>query len=110
MQWFRNTFVPRLRQREWWKHLFIDIFVAVLFVAFITIPAYLLHPGARIALATMLLVYLIIVIFLSQKSTRVAILAAVLACIAFDFFLLDPLFSFWLKDVKDAIDLCVFLI
>ncbi len=109
MQWFRYVFVPQLRQREWWKRLLLDTLVAILFVTIITIPAYLLHLQARIALATVLLVYLIIVIFLAQRSIRVAILAAVLACLTFDFFLLDPVFSLWLNDVRNAIDLCVFL-
>jgi two-component system sensor histidine kinase KdpD len=114
MQWFRNDLVPQLRQGEWWKHLLLDILVAILFVAIIiaiiAIPPYLFHPGVRIALATVLLVYLIIVIFLAQKSTRVAILATVLACLAFDFFLLDPVFSLWLAHAQDALDLSVFLV
>jgi len=110
MHWFRYALVPRLRQREWWKLLMIDTFVAILFVAIVTAPAYLLHLRARVAIATVLLLYLIIVLFLAQKGTRIAILAAVLACLAFDFFLLDPIYSLWLKDVQDAIDLCMFLV
>ncbi len=111
MGWFRYAIVPRLLPREWWKHLLIDIFVAMLFVAVVTIPAYLLHPHQRIATATLLLICLIILLFLAQKGgPRVAILAAVLVCIAIDFFLLDPVFSLWLKDLQDAIDLCVFLV
>lgn len=110
MQWMRNYLVPRVRQGEWWKRLFIDILVAMLCVAIITIPAYLLHIQARIALATVLLFYLIIIIFLAQNSTRVAMLAAVLASLAFDFFLLKPLFTFWLSDVWDVINLCAFLL
>jgi two-component system, OmpR family, sensor histidine kinase KdpD len=82
----------------------------MLFVVIITIPAYFLHPTASIAFATVLLVYLVIVIILAQKSTRVAILAAVLACLAFDFFLLDPVFSLWLTHIQDAVNLCVFLV
>ena len=111
MGWFRYAIVPRLLPREWWKHLLIDIFVAMLFVAVVTIPAYLLHPHQRIATATLLLICLIILLFLAQKGgPRVAILAAVLVCVAIDFFLLDPVFSLWLKYLQDAIDLCVFLV
>ena len=110
MQWFRYYLVPRLQQGEWWKHLFIDILVATLFVAIIIIPAYLLHIQVRIILATVLLIYLIIVLFLAQRSTRVAILAAVLAFLASDFFLLDPTFTFWLTNAWDAINLCAFLV
>src|SRR5690348_3323750 len=106
MQRFRYYLIPWLRQSGWWKHLFLDALVAMLFVAIITIPAYLLHVQTRIALATVLLFYLIIIIFLAQRSTRVAMLAAVLASLAFDFFLLNPVFTFWLSDVWDAINLC----
>lgn len=110
MHWFRYALMPRLRHREWWKLLLIDILVAILLAAIVTAPAYLLHLRARVAIATVLLLYLIIVLFLARKSTRIAILAAVLACLAFDFFLLDPIYSLWLKDVQDAIDLCMFLV
>ena len=109
MQWFRYYLAPRLQQGEWWKHLFIDFLVAILFVAIITIPAYVLHIQTRIALATVLLLYLIVVLVLAQRNTRIALLAAVLITLAFDFFLLDPVFTFWLKDVRDAINLFAFL-
>src|SRR5579859_3841871 len=109
MQWFRYYLAPRLRQGEWWKHLFLDILVAVFFVAIVTFPAYMLHIQTRIALATVLLIYLIIVLLLAQRSTRVAILTAVLASLAFDFFLLEPVFSFWLNDARDVLNLCAFL-
>ncbi len=111
MQWFRYYLVPRLQQGEWWKHLCIDFLVAVFFVAIITIPAYMLHIQARIALATVLLIYLIIVTPSGSKVIlRVAILTAVLASLAFDFFLLDTVFSFWLNDVRYVLDLCAFLV
>src|SRR5690242_12552339 len=109
MQWFRYYLAPRLRQGEWWKYLLIDILVAILFVTMIIIPAYLLHIQTHIALATVLLIYLIIVLILAQWSTRVAIVTTILASLAFDFFLLDPVFSLWLKDARDALNLCAFL-
>lgn len=109
MQWFRYYLAPRLRQGEWWKRLNLDILVAVFFVAIVTFPAYMLHIQTRIALATALLIYLIIVLLLAQRSTRVAILTAVLASLAFDFFLLEPVFSFWLNDARDVLNLCAFL-
>ena len=109
MQWFRYYLAHRLRQGKWWKRLFLDILVAVFFVALVTFPAYMLHIQTRIALATVLLIYLIIVLLLAQRSTRIAILTAVLASLAFDFFLLEPVFSFWLNDARDVLNLCAFL-
>jgi two-component system sensor histidine kinase KdpD len=111
MHWFRYMALPQLRQSAWWKHLLIDLLIAILFVAVVTFSAYLLHMHQRIAPATLLLVCLIVLLLLAQKGgPRVVILAAVLVCITFDFFLLDPVFSLWLTDLQDALDLCFFLV
>jgi two-component system sensor histidine kinase KdpD len=112
MDWSWYKALRQLREWGWWKRLFIDIIVAVLPVAVVTIPAiFLLHPHERIVIPTVQLVYLIIILFLAHKlGHRAAILAAVLACIAFDFFLLQPFFSLWVGYLEDAIELCIFLV
>ncbi len=111
MDWFRYMALPQLRQSAWWKRFMIDIAIAILFVAVVTISAYLLHTHQRVAPATSLLVCLIILLFLAHKGgPRVAILAAILVCITFDFFLLNPLLSLWLADLQEALDLCFFLV
>ena len=111
MDRFRFALAPRLRQREWWKLLLVDIAVSVIFVVVITIPAYFLQPRQRIATATLLLLCLIILLFLAQKvGPRGAILSAVFFCVTCDYFLLKPTFSLLLKDGQDVIDLVVFLV
>ncbi len=111
MYWLRFALAPRIRQREWWKLLLIDIAVSITFVVVITIPAYFLQPRQRIATATLLLLCLVILLFLAQKvGPRGAILSAVLFCVTCDFFLLKPPFSLLLTDGQDAVDLSMFLV
>ncbi|HEY6540003.1 MAG TPA: DUF4118 domain-containing protein, partial [Ktedonobacteraceae bacterium] len=111
MQWITLALVPRLRQREWWKHLFVDILVAVIFVSAIIIPAYFLQTKGSFATATLLLMCLIVMLFLAQKGgPRVTILSGVLLFLTCDFFLLKPTFSFLLGDAQDVIALCAFLL
>ncbi|GAC1566273.1 MAG: hypothetical protein NVS3B14_07370 [Ktedonobacteraceae bacterium] len=111
MDWSRDRIASQLRAWSWWKRLLIDITVAILPVAVITVPVFFLHPHTHIAIATLLLVYLVVVLILAYKGgSRVAILAAVFACITFDFFLLDPVFTLWVEHLEDGIDLIFFLV
>lgn len=111
MDWFRFKTWRRLREWRWWKRVILEIVVAMLSVAIVTIPAYILYSHVHSAIATLLLVYLFVVILLEQKGgPRIAIFAAVAACLAFDFFLLEPLKSFYITHTEEWIDLLIFLL
>ncbi len=111
MDWSIREIMRRLRVWSWWKKLWLDILIAVLTVSVITIPIFALGPIAPIALTTTLLADLFTVLFLTHKGKiRAAILAAFVACLAFDFFLIPPTFSLTFNNIEQGIDLLLFLL
>src|SRR5579863_7848452 len=92
-----------------WKRYLIDGVLAVTVVAVVTIIIFALQLHALIS--TILLVYLFIVLWLvHQRGFWTAILAAFAACVAFDFFFIQPRFSLTIADFEGGLDLFVFLL
>lgn len=76
-------------------------------LATIAILALRLHPIP----ATILLIYLFVILFLThQRGFGTAVFAAFIACILFDFFLVQPRFSLNISRSEERLDILAFLI
>ncbi|MEO8971192.1 MAG: ATP-binding protein [Ktedonobacteraceae bacterium] len=109
MEQAQHSPVRQTKKGEQWKRYLIDAVLAIMVVVPLTliIFALQLHPG----ISTTLLVYLFIVLWLVyQRGFWIAVLAALTACVAIDFFLIRPLFSFAIAHTEDELDLFVFLL
>ena len=109
MFWSNHSLLQGIIDGRWWKRFLIDTAFAIVAVIVVTLLAFAfrLHPIA----ATILLVDLFIVLLLTLKrGLRTAILAAVAACLAFDFFLVQPIFSLTIAHFEDAVELFTFLL
>src|SRR5947209_3920792 len=92
-----------------WHPYLIDAALAIMAVTFVTVLIFALQLTTRILVIS--LFYLFIVLWLVHKrGLKTAILAALVACITFDFFFLPPFFSFSLTHIEEGIDLFIFLI
>lgn len=97
------------KKGEPWKRYLIDAALAVAVVAVVTFGLFALQLHADIS--TILLVYLFIVLWLvHQRGFWTAVLAAFAACVAFDFFLIEPLFSLSIAQFEKGLDLFIFLL
>jgi two-component system sensor histidine kinase KdpD len=100
--------LPVPEEKHWQRYL-IDTFIAVVGVAVVTgiIYAYHLYP----TIPNISLVYLLLILLLATTRGRYAsIVAAVVAFLAFDFFLVPPLFTFVISRWEEWIALFVFLV
>ena len=105
----RSMLIQKNNSEEWQKHYLIDIIVAVVVGLLLTILVFALPLHLR--LATILLVYLFIVLYLvDTRGFRTAILAAFIGCAALDFFIVPPVFSFTVSHVEDGWELLIFLL
>ena len=96
------------KEHQWKRYLF-DGVIAIVLVALVTllVSALQLHAG----IPTILLLYLFIVLWLvHHRGFCAAVLAAFAACIAFDFFLIQPRLSLSIADFEEGLDLFVFLL
>ncbi len=109
MFWSNYSLIQEMTNGRWWKRFVIDSLLAIIAVIVVTLLVFALqlHPH----IATILLVDLFIVLLLTLKrGLRTAILAAVAACLAFDFFLVQPIFSLTVTHIEDAVELLTFLL
>jgi K+-sensing histidine kinase KdpD len=100
--------LPAPREKHWQDYL-VDSLLAVGGVAIVTgiIYAYHLYP----TIPNISLVYLLLILLLaSTRGRNAAIVAAVVAVLAFDFFLVPPLFTFVISRWEEWIALFVFLV
>jgi K+-sensing histidine kinase KdpD len=100
--------LPAPREKQWQSYL-IDSLLAVGGVAVVTgiIYAYHLYP----TIPNISLVYLLLVLLLATTRGRyAAIVAAVVAALAFDFFLVPPFYTFVISRWEEWIALFVFLV
>ncbi len=93
-----------------WRRTASDSLLAIAGVALVTVilAAVQLYPR----LPSIVLIYLLMIITLARlRGSYAAVLAAVLACFAFDFFFTPPLYEFSLADLTadDLLDPWVFL-
>lgn len=92
-----------------WQHYLIDSLLAVGGVAVVTVVIYAYHLYPTIP--NMSLVYLLLILLLATTRGRFAgVVAAVVAVLAFDFFLVPPLFTFVIARWEEWIALFVFLV
>jgi len=109
MFWSNYSLLQEMTNGRWWKRLLIDTVLAITAVIVVTVFVFALQLHARVT--TILLVDLFIVLLLTLKrGLRTAILAAVAACLAFDFFLVQPVFSLTVTHIEDAVELLTFLL
>src|SRR5215471_12451296 len=84
--------LPAPREKHW-QHYLIDSLMAVGGVAVVTMVIYAYHLYATIP--NISLVYLLLILLLATTRGRfAAVVAAVVAFLAFDFFLVPPLYTF----------------
>jgi K+-sensing histidine kinase KdpD len=103
--------IPQLPvpQEKHWQRYLIDSLIAVGGVAVVTgiIYAYHLYP----TIPNISLVYLLLIMLLASTRGRyAAIVAAVVAVLAFDFFLVPPLYTFVISRWEEWVALFVFLV
>ena len=109
MFWSNYSLLQEMTNGRWWKRFVIDSLLAIIAVIVVTLLVFALQLHPRIA--TILLADLFIVLLLTLKrGLRTAILAAVAACLAFDFFLVQPIFSLTVTHIEDAVELLTFLL
>ncbi len=109
MEQIQHPLVQLVKKGEQWKRYLIDGLLAILVVAVVTLVLLVLKLHANIS--TILLVYLFIVLWLvHQRGFWTAVLAAFAACVASDFFLIEPRFSLSIAYFEEGLDLFVFLL
>jgi len=96
-------------KERWWKRYMLDIllaFTAAILLTFlvVTLP---FHPH----LATILLVYLFVVLWLIHKrGLRTGILTALIGCAVLDFLVVPPVFTIFVAHIEDGWELLTFLL
>jgi len=101
--------MQKIGTEEWWKHYLIDIILA--FVVGLLLTCLILALPLHLRLATILLVYLFIVLYLVYKrGFRTAILAAFIGCATLDFLIVPPVLSITVSHVEDGWELLIFLL
>ena len=109
MKYFQQQIVVQTTKSGQWKRYLIDAILAVMAVVLVTLIIFTLQLHARIS--TILLLYLFIVLWLvHRRGFLTAIFAAFAACVAFDFFLIQPFFSFSIDQLEEGFDLFIFLL
>src|SRR6266568_2223290 len=105
----RSILMQKIGTEEWWKHYLIDIILA--FVVGLLLTCLILALPLHLRLATILLVYLFIVLYLVYKrGFRTAILAAFIGCATLDFLIVPPVLSITVSHVEDGWELLIFLL
>src|SRR5437763_6671247 len=103
--------IPQLpvHTEKYWQRYVLDSFLAVAGALAVTGIIYAYHLYPRIP--NISIVYLLVVLALATTRGRyAAILAAVVAFLSFDFFIVPPLYTFVIYHVEEWIALFVFLI
>jgi len=103
--------LPSLAGREeaGWKHYLVDSILAIVGTLLVTSLIYTFHlyPG----IPNISLVYLLVVLTLaSTRGLYAAILASVVAFLSFDYFLVQPLYTFTIGKIDELLALFVFLV
>jgi two-component system, OmpR family, sensor histidine kinase KdpD len=105
---FKRILSIGLKQKRSWKRFFWDGLLALVGSLLVTLFIYALSLYPRIA--NIELIYLIVVLALaSTRGLLPAIFASVVAFFSFDFFLIQPLFSFTIAKPEEWLALFVFL-
>jgi K+-sensing histidine kinase KdpD len=100
--------LPAPKEKHWKRYL-IDCLLALAGVAFVTLIIYAYHLYPTIP--NISLVYLLLILLLASTRGRfAAIVAAVFAVLAFDFFLVPPLYTLVISRWEEWIALFVFLV
>jgi K+-sensing histidine kinase KdpD len=103
--------IPQLPapEEKHWRRYVIDSLLAVGGVAVVTVIIYAYHLYPTIP--NISLIYLLLILLLASTRGRyAAILTAVVAVLAFDFFLVPPLYTFVIARWEEWIALLVFLV
>ncbi|HLH63714.1 MAG TPA: DUF4118 domain-containing protein [Ktedonobacteraceae bacterium] len=109
MEQTQHRSMSQAKQDIRWKRALIDVGLAIIAVVLVTLIIYGLRLHTYIS--TVLFVYLFIVLWLvHQRGFWIAVFAAFAACLAFDFFLIQPVFSFTIDHFDDALALFIFLL
>src|SRR5690348_12738904 len=100
--------LPAPKEKHWKRYL-IDCLLALAGVAVVTLIIYAYHLYPTIP--NISLVYLLLILLLASARGRfAAIVAAVVAVLAFDFFLVPPLYTLVISRWEEWIALFVFLV
>lgn len=109
MEQAQHAPVRQTKKSEQWKRYLIDAAIAIMVVVPITLIIFALqiHPDT----STVLLLYLFIVLWLAHhRGFWIVVLAALTVCVAVDYFLIQPRFSFAIADFGEELALFVFLL
>lgn len=108
MQRIKYVLSPGLKQRDTWNRYFWDTLLALVSTLLLTVVLYVFHTYPRIP--DISLVYLFIVLALaSTRGLFSAVIAAVIAFLSFDFFLVQPLYAFTIAQPSEWLALAIFL-
>lgn len=92
-----------------WRGVFVSVSLPLVAVALITSIIVVFHLHVHVA--TILLFYLFIVLWLAHtRGFNSAFFAAFIACLVFDFFLVEPAHSLNISQFEDAVGLIIFLL
>src|SRR5438067_11696846 len=101
--------VSEVSKGHWWKRYMLDILLAFTGAILLTFLVFTLpfHPR----LASILLVYLFVVLWLIHKrGLRTAILTALIGCAVLDFLVVPPVFTIYVAHIEDGWELLTFLL
>lgn len=105
----RRQYRSQSRTRHSWRELVVRLSAALAAVAVITALIHLL-PGA-LHITNVSFLYLLAVIGMALRFGRAsAIAASILAFLAFDFFFVEPRYTFTVRDPAEWLALCMFLL
>jgi len=96
-------------RKDSWKRYLVNAALAITTPALVTIVIFALR--LHLIPATILLIYLFVILFLTHKrGFGTAVFAAFIACILFDFFLVEPFFSLNISRGEEGVDILMFLL
>ncbi len=105
---FKRFIALGLKQRLSWKRYFWDATLALLSSLALSVLLYFSHAYPRVP--NISLIYLVVVLVLaSTRGLFAAIMASITAFLAFDFFLVLPLFTFTIARPEEWLALIIFL-
>lgn len=106
---FDAAMIEHLLRGGGWRHKALASLLAVLIIAVFTVPLFAFRRN--IAASLVPVAYLVPIIFVaSEWGLGPALIASIVGTAAADFFFFPPLFSFWVDEPNEAVDLLLFFV
>jgi two-component system sensor histidine kinase KdpD len=98
-----------IEEKPYWRRYMIDTVLAVTSALLITAAIYVFHLYPRIHNISLLYV-LVVLALASTRGRYAAIITAIVAALAFDYFLVPPFYTFTIGGVDEWLALIIFLV